>query len=396
MDTGRHYLAIPGPSVMPERVLNAMHRGAPNIYSGELVGTVETCLEDLRVLAGAKREPAFYIANGHGIWEAALANVIAEDDEVLVLSNGPFGLGWGEVAQKLGAKVTIENFGLQKAVDPERVAEILKQDTTHRFKAVLVVQVDTGTSLRNDVAAIGEAIKAAGHPALYCVDCIASFGCMPFDMQAWDVDIMVTASQKGLMTPPGIGFVYMSDKARTVRARMKRVSAYWDWEPRLNPDLFYMYFFGTAPTHHIFGLREALDMLKEEGFDAVFRRHELFAKAYWAAIDVWAQGGSIELNVADPKDRSWSVTALRSKAPHATQLREWLEANAGVTLGIGLGMVMPGDPAWHGFFRIGHMGHMNMHMVLGVIGAIDAGLKALDIPHGSGAVEAAARIMSQG
>jgi alanine-glyoxylate transaminase/serine-glyoxylate transaminase/serine-pyruvate transaminase len=211
-------------------------------------------------------------------------------------------------------------------------------------------------------------------------------------MDNWGVDLTVAGCQKGLMTPPGMALVFFNEKADAMRETCTNVTHYWDWRPRVKPQIFSEYFDGTAPTHHLYGLREALDMINEEGIENVWSRHETLSRSYWAAIETWGVDGTIRLNVSDPGNRSHAVTAARIGAPDGTRLREWLTANAGVTLGIGLGMAEPDDPAWHGFFRIGHMGHVNMHMVLGTIGSIEAGLNALGIPHGTGGSAAAARI----
>ena len=391
---GREYLAIPGPSVMPDRVLRAMNRAAPNIYEGDLIDMVAGMIPDLRRVARTAHNVAIYIGNGHAAWEAALANVVGPGDAVLVPATGRFGHGWADMAQGLGVETDIIDFGKATPLDPARVEDALRADKAGRIKAVLVTHVDTSTSIRNDVAAVRAAIDAAGHPALLMADCIASLACDVFEMDAWGVDVMVAGSQKGLMVPPGLGFVFFSPKAAERRAGMKRVSRYWDWTPRANPELFYQYWGGTAPTHHLFGLREALDMLHDEGIEAVWTRHAALARAIWAACEAWGQDGPLQLNVADPAHRSHAVTSLRIGAPHGTALRNWVQQNAGVTLGIGLGMAEPGDPAWHGFFRIGHMGHVNAHMVLGALGAIDAGLKALELPHGDGALAAASRAIA--
>ncbi len=393
---GRPYLAIPGPSVMPDRVLQAMHQAAPNIYSGPLVDMVDGMVPDLKAVARTAHNVAIYIANGHGAWEAAVSNALARGDKVLVLATGRFGHGWGEIATRLGVAVEVLEFGKRSAVDLAQVEDRLRADSGHEIKAVLTVHVDTSTGVRNDVAGIRAAIDATGHPALYMVDCIASLGCDRFEMDAWGVDVMVTGSQKGLMTPPGLGFVFFNDKAEAVQAQSDLVSNYWDWAPRAHPQEFYQYFGGTAPTHHLFGLRTALDMIvKEEGIEGVWARHARLAEAIWAALEVWGDGGPLELNVADRAVRSHAVTALRLQAPNATALRDWVSENVGVTLGIGLGMAPSGDPAWHGFFRIGHMGHVNAHMVLGMLGTIEAGLVALNIPHGTGALAAAAKVVAQ-
>ncbi len=393
---GRSYLAIPGPSVVPDRVLNAMHRASPNIYQGALVDMVDTLIPDLKRVARTKGHVAIYMANGHGAWEAAFANTLAPGDTVLALVTGRFGLGWSQMARDMGMEVETIDFGRASPIDPGQVEAALRADAGHKIKAVLATHVDTSTSALSDVPALRAAIDAAGHPALLMADCIASFACDRFEMDAWGVDIIVTGSQKGLMMPPGLGLLFFSDKAAKVRRGLSRVSPYWDWTLRANPNEFYQYFFGTAPTHHLYGMRAALDMIHEEGIEAVWARHDLLARAIWAACEVWAGGGALRMNIADPAHRSRAVTALSLPAPGASDLRAWLEANAGLTLGVGLGMADPSDPAWHGFFRIGHMGHVNAHMVLGVLGSIEAGMTALKMPHGKGAVGAAAQVIAEG
>lgn len=395
LSNGRPYLAIPGPSVMPDRVLAAMQRPAPNIYSGALVDMVETIVPDLCAVARTRHDVAIYVGNGHAAWEAAVANVAGPGDTVLVPATGRFGFGWAEMAQKLGVTAETLDFGKKSPVDMQVLAARLARDTGHDIKAVMAVQTDTSTSIRNDIASMRKVLDELGHPALLMVDCIASMGCDRFEMDAWGVDVALTGSQKGLMTPPGLSFVFFNDRADAVRDRMKRVSHYWDWRPRARPEFFYEYFCGTAPTHHLFALRAALDMIAEEGLEAIWARHALLARAVWAALETWAQDGPLEMNVADPALRSHAVTSVSLGAPQGTELRTWLEQRAGVTLGIGLGMALPDDPAWHGYFRIGHMGHVNAHMVMGALGAIEAGLQALAVPHGPGALEAAAGVLAQ-
>jgi alanine-glyoxylate transaminase/serine-glyoxylate transaminase/serine-pyruvate transaminase len=378
---------------MPEEVLTAMHRGAPNIYAGELPDMMPDLVADLRRVARTQHDVAIYIGNGHAVWEASLANVIAPGDRVVVPSTGHFGMGWADMARGIGAEVDVIDFGKSAPIDPDRVAEALKEDKSHEIKAVLAVHVDTSSSVRNDIPALRRVLDDLGHPALLMVDCIASLGCDRFEMDAWGVDVMVAACQKGLMVPPGMGFVFFNDKATQVRAEMPRVSRYWDWAPRAAPEAFWAYWNGTAPTHHVYGLRAALDMIHAEGIETVWERHTVLARAIWAACEVWGQGGSLALNIADAAQRSTAVTSLRLESPQATALRDWTEQNLGLTLGIGLGMAPPGDPAWHGFFRLGHMGHVNGHMILGLLGGIEAGLNALDVPHGTGALEQAAKVI---
>lgn len=389
LSQGRAYLAIPGPSVMPDAVLRAMHRASPNIYEGELHDLTASLVPDLKAVARTVGDVAMYIGNGHAVWEASLANVCAPGDTVLVLATGRFGHGWAEMAQGLGLTVYILDFGQTDAVDLDRVTQTLTADTAGRIKAVLVCQTDTSTGVRNDVAGLRAAIDAAGHAALLMVDCMASLGCDTFEMDAWGVDIMVAGCQKGLMTPTGLAFVFFNAKAD--ERQVATVSSWWNWRPRANPQQYYQYSNGTAPTHHFYGLRAALDLIKDEGLDHVLARHATLARAIWAACDVWGQGGALRLNVANPAMRSHSVTSVGVGAGQGDALRQWCEHHAGLTLGIGLGRE-PAD-AW---FRIGHMGHVNAQMILGCLATIEAGLIACDIPHGAGGIRAAAEVIAAG
>lgn len=394
---GRPYLAIPGPSVTPDRVLAAMHRAAPNIYAGALPEMVEGLLPDLRRLAGGADHVGIWIANGHGAWEAANANLFSRGDKALVLATGRFGIGWAESAAAMGVRPQLLDFGRTTAADMNRVEAALRADRTHEIKAVLVTHVDTASSVKNDIAGLRAVLDTVGHPALLAVDGIASMGCDQMHMADRGVDLIVGASQKGLMVPPGLGFLWASDRAVERCRGADLRTPYWDWTPRFEATEFWQLWHGTAPTHHLFGLRESLTMIFEEGLEAVWARHAALARAVWAAIDAWGAGNpQIGLNVADPAARGHAVTAARiGPAPAATRLRAWLEAKAGVTLGIGLGMATPEDPGCDGFLRVAHMGHVNAHMTLGVLAAMQAGMVALDIPHGPGALDAAARAVAE-
>ncbi len=392
---GRPYLAIPGPSVVPDRVLAAMHRPAPNIYEGALLEMVETLWPDLKTVAQTKAHVALYISNGHGGWEAANTNVFSRGDAALVLATGRFGIGWGESMRELGVGVEVLDFGRSAPADLARVAEALKADRAHRFKAVALTHVDTASTAKNDVAAIRRLLDDLGHPALLMVDCIASMGCDEFRMDDWGVDVAVAASQKGLMVPPGLSFVWFSDKAREVGRGADLRTPYWDWERRAFGGMFYQYFGGTAPTHHLFGLRESLTMLvHEEGIEAAWARHARLARAVWAAGEAWSREGDFRLNIVTPAARGHAVTAMRLASPDGTRLRRWCEHEGGVTLGIGLGMAEPGTPEADAFFRLAHMGHVNAHMVLGALSVMQSGMAALSIAHGSGALEAAAAALA--
>ncbi len=396
LSRGRQYLAIPGPSVMPDRVLAAMHRAAPNIYQGELVDMMPELVSDLKSVAQTTGNVAFYICNGHGVWEASLVNVVAPGEKVLALATGRFGLNWADMARRLGFDVEVLDFGQREPVELSKVSAVLAEDKGQTIKAVLTTHVDTATSMRTDIAELRRTIDAADHKALLMVDCIASLGCDAFDMDGWGVDVMITGCQKGLMTPPGMAFVFFNDKAADARERLEAVSPYWDWRPRVQPEQFYLFFCGTAPTHHLYGLREALTMIAEEGLEHVFSRHQLFARAIWAALDRWGEGGPLEMNVLNPSLRSHAVTAVRTGTQKASELRAWCENEGGLTLGIGLGMAPPGSPEWHTFFRIGHMGHTNPQMILGAVATVEAGLSAVGIDHAPGGAEAAAGVIARG
>lgn len=393
---GRPYLAIPGPSVVPDRVLAAMHRPSPNIYEGQLHDLTARIAVDLKAVAGTRAHVAIYIVNGHGAWEAANANLFSRGDRALVLATGRFGIGWAESARRMGVAAEVMDFGKSVPLDMARVEAALRADTGHSIKAVLATHVDTASSVKNDIAGLRAVMDAVGHPALLAVDAIASLGCDEMRMDAWGVDVLVAASQKGLMTPPGLGFVWFSDKAKDRCKGGDLCTPYWDWTPRAAPAEFWQYFCGTAPTHHLYGLAEALTMLlHEEGLDHVWARHAVLARSVWAAFDAWGAGNpAIALNVADPAFRGHAVTAARMGAPFATELRRWTEREAGVTLGIGLGMAESSDPAYHGFLRVAHMGHVNAHMTLGALAVMEAGMQALGLPHGPGALEAAAKVVA--
>ena len=393
---GRHYLAIPGPSVMPDRVLQAMHRPAPNIYTGELVDLTHSLVPDLKAVARTRHHVAMYIANGHGVWEAALANTLSRGDKILILATGRFCLGWGEMAAAMHIDCEIIDFGQRADIDMDRVAEALAADKDHKIKAVMAVQVDTSTSVRNDILALRKTLDAAGHPALLFSDNIACLACDAFHMDDWGVDVMVTGSQKGLMTPPGMAFVFFNDKADRARDWADLATSYWDWRPRMAPDEYYKFFNGTAPTHHLYGLREALDMIKEEGLENVWQRHATLARAVWAALDTWGAGGPIHANIADPAKRSHAVTTANFGPGNGLRLRDWMTHNAGVTLGIPLGGVEGTGGRKEDFLRIGHMGHVNTHMVMGVLAGLQAGMAALQIPHGAGGLDAAVQVIAEG
>src|ERR1700726_2854911 len=326
---GREFLAIPGPTPMPDEVLRAMHRPALDIYSREMVEMTAGLLGDLTKLFATKGQSYIYIANGHGAWEATLSNVLSRGDKVLVLESGRFAIGWGNAAAAMGADVEVLKGDWRRAIRPGEVEARLRQDKDHKIKAILAVQVDTASAAVNDVEAIGKAIKAAGHPALFMVDAVASLGCMPFEMDAWGIDVAMSGSQKGLMAPPGLGFVAANDRARAVHRTAGLRTPYWDWTERDGPE-HYRKYAGTAPVHLLFALRQAMDMLFAEGLENAFLRHRLLAEAVRRAVAAWKQGKVIDFNVEPPADRSDTVTAVLMEGFDPNALRSYCEDKCGV------------------------------------------------------------------
>lgn len=386
LSNGVHFLSIPGPSTVPARVLRAMHSQSANIYEGPLVKMTESLLGDLSRISRGQGRSFIYVANGHGGWEAAITNVFSAGDKALVLNAGMFAAGWGQMASTLGVEVEVMDAPPGVAVDPAAVEARLRADAAGEIKAVLVAHVDTASGVANDIAAIRAAMDAAGHPALYMVDVIASLGCAPFEMDSWGVDVVVSGSQKGLMTPPGLAFNTVGPKAFEAHRRARLRTGYWDWTQRMG-EMFYLNFCGTAPSQLLFGLREAIDMLFEEGLEAVWARHAALASAIHAAIEAWSSGGEVDFLVRNPAHRAPSVTMALTPGCDAEALRAYAEERLGVTLGVSILAPSPG-PA----FRIGHMGHLNAPMVMGALGAIETGLKALGVPHGDGLSAAAAAL----
>jgi len=387
LNRGRALTSIPGPSVIPDRVLNAMHRPMPNIYEGALVELSQSVFDDLPAVARTGGKAFVAISNGHGAWEMALTNTLSRGETVLVLASGRFAKGWGAQAAVLGLKVETIDVGDRGWIDPAAVEERLRADADHKIKAVLIVQVDTASSVWNDIAAIGRAIRTAGHPALYMVDCIASLGCCEYLMDEWGVDLTVGGSQKGLMVPPGLGLVWAGERALEAHQSADLRTPYWDWTARLSEEAHYLRYCGTAPVQHVYAMREALDMIAEEGLDQIWARHAVFADAVRAAVQAWGTNSGLTFNIPDPAHRSNSTTTVLSGEIDAQRLRRICDDDCGLTLGIGLGDFESRA------FRIGHMGHLNPTMVLGALGTIEAALEAMDAPVGGSGVAAAAQVI---
>src|SRR6201997_4929755 len=333
---GREFLAIPGPTNVPDEVLRAMHRPAVDIYSGALLALTDSLMRDVARVFNTSGRAYIYIANGHGAWEAALTNVLTKGDKVLVLESGRFAVSWGNNAARMGLEVETLKGDMRHAVRPAEVQARLKADKGGTIKAVLVVQVDTASGVVNDIAAIGQAIRAAGHDALLMVDAVASLGCMPFEMDEWGVDVAMSGSQKGMMAPPGLGFVAANDRAREIHKKADLRTPYWDWTDR-EGDVHYQKYAGTPPEHLLFGLRQALDLLFQEGLPNVFRRHALLAEAVRRAIGVWSEGQVLSFNIIEPGERCDTVTPVLTNGCDPEALRAYCNEQCGVVLGHGIG-----------------------------------------------------------
>ncbi len=381
---GRNFLMTPGPTNVPDRVLAAMHRPAVDLVDSDFMAVTDSCFADLARVFRTDSRVFVYAANGHGAWEAALVNLVGEGDLVLVPFTGVFSAAWGALARDLGAEVEEVAGDWRRAFDPDRIEERLRADRDHRIKAVLAVHTDTATSVTSDIAAVRRALDACRHPALLMADVVASLGTVDFRMDDWGVDVAVAGSQKGLMTPPGLAFTAVSPRALECSRATDTRRGYWDWKRRVDSEEFYMKFFGTPPEHLVWALREALDMLFEEGLEAAFARHRRLASAVHAAVEVWGETGALEFNAIAPAERAASVTTIRvAPGIDANRLRNLAREELDVSLGYGLG------PLDGKAFRIGHMGWINEPMVLGALGGVEMAMQAGGVPYRKGGVTAA-------
>ncbi|MDA1309820.1 MAG: aminotransferase class V-fold PLP-dependent enzyme [Proteobacteria bacterium] len=380
---GRKFLNTPGPTNVPDRVMNAMHRSTLDLSDPDFLDVSKSCFLDMRKVIRTKGEIFLYASNGHGAWEAALANVFSPGDTVLVPESGNFSNSWKTMAEALHLKVEGIPGDWRRAIRPEAVEARLKQDKTGEIKGILLIHTDTATGITSDLPAIRAAIDAAGHPALLLVDTVAALGTIDYRMDEWGIDVTVGASQKGMMMPPGLGIVAASDKALEAHKNAAMPRHYWDWKIRMEA-AHYRKFCGTAPQLMVFGMREALNMLFEEGLETVFERHRVLAGATQAAVEVWGQAGALSLNAVEPKERSMGVTTIRTaEGIDANELRIVCRDEMMTGLGGGLGL-FDGKA-----FRIAHMGDINAPMLYGALGAVEATLGYLNIPHASGGVTAA-------
>jgi len=392
--SGRHFLQIPGPTNTPDRVLRAMaqptidHRGAAFGLLGREV------LEGLKGLFRTSGPVVIYPASGSGAWEAALVNTLSPGDPVLAFDIGEFARSWAEVARRLGLDVEMMPGTWRCGVDPEALEARLRDDAGHRLRAVLVVHNETSTGVTSRLPEIRRAIDRAGHPALLLVDAVSSLGSIELCHDEWGLDVTLSGSQKGLMLPPGLSFNAISEKALTASRAARLPRSYWAWEPMLAPNAagFFPY---TPATNMLFGLREALAMLNEEGLERVFERHRRLASAARAAVRAW--GLDIACERADEcspvvttvlMPAFAKATAGEPEGHDADRFRSIVLERFNMSLGAGLGRLKGRA------FRIGHLGDFNDLMLMGTLCGVEMGLRLADVTFQRGGVDAALTMLS--
>jgi alanine-glyoxylate transaminase / serine-glyoxylate transaminase / serine-pyruvate transaminase len=379
MHTGRHFLQIPGPTNVPDRVLRAMDRPVIDHRGPEFARLGAEVLEALRPVFRTKGPVVIYPASGSGAWEASIVNTFSPGDCVLMFETGHFSNLWRDVAERMGLRVDYVPGNWRRGVVPAEVETRLSADKNHVIRAVMVVHNETSTGVTSRIAEIRQAIDRARHPALFMVDTISSLASIDYRHDEWGVDVTVAGSQKGLMLPPGLSFNAISEKALAANKAAKLPRYYWDWQEMLKPNSqgFFPY---TPATNLLWGLREALLMLQEEGLANVFRRHDCHAAATRAAVRAWG----LEVLCEEPKEYSSSLTAVLMPEGHsADRLREVILESFDMSLGTGLAK-LAGK-----VFRIGHLGHFNDLMLAGTLSGVEMGLRLAGVPHNAGGVAAA-------
>jgi alanine-glyoxylate transaminase/serine-glyoxylate transaminase/serine-pyruvate transaminase len=382
---GRHFLQIPGPSNVPDRVLRAMAQAVVDHRGPEFPALTNRVLAKLAAVFKTVSPVIIYPASGTGGWESALLNTLSPGDKVLAFETGHFATLWKNVAVKLGLDVTFVPGDWRHGIDPALVLEKLAADSTHEFKAVLAVHTETSTGINSRIKDIRDAIDAARHPALFMVDAVSSLACSDYRHDEWKVDVTVSASQKGLMLPPGLCFNAISEKAIEASKHSKALHSYWRWEEMLTNNAR-GYFPYTPGTNLLYGLDEALNLFDEEGFDNVLARHQRLAKATRIAVDAWG----LENLCLNADEYSNSTTAvLMPKGHDADKLRLAILEKFNMSLGMGLGKVKGT------VFRIGHIGDFNDLMLMGTLSGVEMGLNLAGVPHQKGGVQAAMEYLAE-
>jgi alanine-glyoxylate transaminase / serine-glyoxylate transaminase / serine-pyruvate transaminase len=377
--TGRHFLQVPGPTNVPDRVLRAMSSPVIDHRSAEFADLGTSVLEGLKAVFKTSGPVIIYPSSGTGAWEASLVNTLSPGDRVLMYETGHFSQLWRDVARRFGLEVDYLPGTWRKGADPEAVAARLEVDTDHSYKAVLIVHNETSTGVTSRISEIRKAIDRSGHPALFMVDVISSLGSIDYRHDEWGVDVTIAGSQKGLMLPPGLGMNAVSEKALAAAESAQCARSYWDWREMLKSNK--MGFFPYTPaTTLLYGLREALTMLSEEGLPNVFRRHQRHAEATRAAVKAWG----LENVSTDPREHSSALTAVLVPDGHdADRLRKIILENFDMSLGAGL-TKLAGK-----VFRIGHLGSFNDLSLSGTLCGVEMGLRLAGISLNSSGITAA-------
>ena len=377
--SGRHFLQIPGPTNVPDRVLRAIAQATIDHRGPEFGKLGREVLEGMQLVFKTSGAVVIYPSSGTGAWEAALVNTLSPGDRVLMFETGHFATLWRDVAVRFGLDVELVPGDWRHGADPAVVEGKLAADGEHAIKAVAVVHNETSTGVATRIPQVRRAIDAARHPALLLVDTVSSLGCLDYRHDEWGVDVTLTGSQKGLMLPPGLGFNAISAKALAASKSAKLPRSYWDWEPMLRDGEggFFPY---TPATNLLYGLREALAMMREQGLENVFARHARHGEATRRAVRAWG----LELVCANPEEYSNSLTAVLAPAGHdADALRKTVLERFDMSLGTGLGK-LKGKA-----FRIGHLGDFNDLMLAGTLSGVEMGLALAGIPFQKGGVSAA-------
>ena len=379
MPAGRHFLQIPGPTNVPDRVLRAIDRPTIDHRGPEFQVLGQEVLAGIKRIFKTRHPVVIYPASGTGAWEAALVNVLSPGDKVLMYESGHFASLWCKLARRLGLEIDLIPGDWRRGAESAAIQERLAADKGHAIKAVCVVHNETSTGAVTRVPLVRKAIDDAKHPALLLVDTISSLASIDYRHDEWGVDVTVGGSQKGLMLPPGLSFNALSDKALAATKAAKLPRSYWDWEEMLGPNGkgFFPY---TPATNLLYGLREAIAMLEEEGLDNVFARHDRHAEATRRAAAAWG----LEVLCAVPEEYSSSLTALVMPAGHdADRLRAAILERFDMSLGMGLGR-LAGK-----VFRIGHLGDFNDLTLMGTLAGVEMGLSLAAVPHRKGGAQAA-------
>ncbi|MEO7391751.1 MAG: aminotransferase class V-fold PLP-dependent enzyme [Ramlibacter sp.] len=376
---GRRFLHSPGPTPLPDAVLHAMSVQPMDLGDPRVDANIAACERGLKRLLHTESSDVFlYAANGHGVWEAVVENLAAHGETVLVPGTGHFSESWAVQTEALDRKVVRTPWREGWPIDSAAVEQVLRADEARAIRAVFAVHTDTASGVTSDLGALRRAIDAARHPALLVADVVASMAALPFSMDALGVDVAVGASQKGLMCPPGVGFIAVNAAAFGVAGRNPSPRFYWDWVRRRH-DISYRKFCGTPPQNLLLGMEAALGLIFDEGLEAVWARHDQLARAVHAAVEGWREGGEVDFFARDPASRSRSVTTITvAEGIDIEALRGVARDRFQVAIAGGLG------PQTGRAFRIGHLGDCNPAMILGAIAGVEAALMTLGVNVGDG------------